>query len=89
MICFELYLRIKYKNYFAKSVFFSPFLWGGGKKRQIIFVQPVLSSVIALGNHSKLVATISLPKSPTLLDNFCKDVNIIHLSSEIIFGQLL
>ena len=42
-----------------------------------------------LGNHSKLVVTIILPKSPTLLDNFCKDVKIIHLSSEIILGQLL
>ena len=30
-----------------------------------------------------------LPKSPTLLGNFCKGVKLIHISSEIIFGQLL
>ena len=42
-----------------------------------------------LGNHSKPVATIILPKLPTLLGNFCKGVKIIHFPSEIIFGQLL
>ena len=42
-----------------------------------------------LGKHSKLVATIILPKLLTLLDNFCKGVNIINFSTEIIFGQLL
>ena len=42
-----------------------------------------------LGNHSKLVATIILPKSPTLLGKFCKGVKIIHFSSEFIFGHLL
>ena len=42
-----------------------------------------------LGNFSKPVATISLPKSPTFLGNFCKGVKIFHFSSEIIFGQLL
>ena len=42
-----------------------------------------------LGNFSKPVATISLPKSPTFLGNFCKGVKISHFSSEIIFGQLL
>ena len=41
-----------------------------------------------LGNNSKPVATIILPKLPTLLGNFCKGVKIIHFSSEIIFGQL-
>ena len=40
-------------------------------------------------NHSKPLAAIILPKSPTLLGNFCKGVKIIHFSSEIIFGQLL
>ena len=40
-----------------------------------------------LGNFSKPLATIILPKSPTLLGNFCKGVKI--LSSEVIFGQLL
>ena len=42
-----------------------------------------------LGNHSKLVAKIILPKSPTLLGYFCKIVKSIHFSIEIIFGQLL
>ena len=35
------------------------------------------------------MAAIVLPKSPTLLGNFCKGVKNIHFSSEIIFGQLL
>ena len=38
-----------------------------------------------LGNHSKLVTTNILPKSPTLLANFCIGVKIIHFSSEFIF----
>ena len=42
-----------------------------------------------LGNFSKPLATIYLPKSPTFLGNFCKGVKIYHFSSEIIFGQLL
>ena len=42
-----------------------------------------------LGNHSKPVATINLPKSPTFLGNLCQGVKIIHFSSEIIFVQLL
>ena len=41
------------------------------------------------GNFSKPVATISLPKSPTLVGKFCKVVKIFNFSSEIIFGQLL
>ena len=52
-------------------------------------VWPDWAIFCTLGNHSKLMATINLAKSPTLLDNFCKDVKIIHLSSEIIFRQLL
>ena len=35
------------------------------------------------------MATISLPKSPTFLGNFCKGVKIYYFSGEIIFGQLL
>ena len=31
----------------------------------------------------------NLPKSPTFLGNFIKNVKIYHFSSEIIFGQLL
>ena len=46
------------------------------------------SSVTRLRNFLKPVATIILPKSPTLLGNFCKGVKIFHFSSEIIFGQL-
>ena len=42
-----------------------------------------------LGNFLKPLATISLPKSPTFLGNFCKDVKIYHFSNEIIIGQLL
>ena len=48
-----------------------------------------LGDFLHLGNHSKPVATIILPKSPKLLGNFCTGVKIIHFFSEIIFGQLL
>ena len=34
----------------------------------------------------KPVETISMPKSPTFLGDFCKGVKIFHFSSEIIFG---
>ena len=40
-----------------------------------------------LGYFSKPLATIYLPKSPTFLGNFCKDVKIYHFSSEIILGN--
>ena len=46
------------------------------------------TSVTRFGNIL-LVAAIILPKSPTLLGNFCKGVKIIHISSEFNFGQLL
>ena len=61
----------------------------------LMAVTRVTNSVIRLGdcctfgNHLKPVATIILPKSPTLLGNFCKGAKIINFSSEIIFGQLL
>ena len=42
-----------------------------------------------LGSFSKPVATISLPKSPTFLGNYCKGVKIFNFHGEIIFGQLL
>ena len=42
-----------------------------------------------LGNYSKPVATIILPKLPKLLGNFCKGAKIIHFSNQIIFGQHL
>ena len=41
-----------------------------------------------LGNFSKTLASIILPKSPTFLGYFCKGVKILNFSSEIIFGQL-
>ena len=37
----------------------------------------------------KPLATIHLPKSPTLLGNFCKGVWIYHFSCDIIFAQPL
>ena len=42
-----------------------------------------------LGNFLKPVATIILPKFPTLLGYFWKGVQTFHFSSEITFGQLL
>ena len=52
-------------------------------------VWPDWAVYCTLGNFSKLVASIILPKSPTFLGNFCKGVKIFHFSSGIIFGQLL
>ena len=48
-----------------------------------------LGHFCTLGNHSKPVATVILPKSPTLFGSFCKDVKINHFSYEIIFGQFV
>ena len=48
-----------------------------------------LGNFCTLGNFSKPVATIILPKLSTLLGNFCKGVKIVHFCSEIILGQLL
>ena len=48
-----------------------------------------LGDFLHFGQLLKPLATISLPKSLTLLGNFCKGVKIYHFSSEIIFGQLL
>jgi len=44
---------------------------------------------IGLGQLSKPLTTIILPKSPTFLGNFCKGVKISNFSREIIFGRLL
>ena len=46
-------------------------------------------NILDFGQLFKALATINLPKSPTFLGNFCKGVKIYHISSEIIFGQLL
>ena len=37
----------------------------------------------------KPLAIINLPKSPTVLGNFCVGAKIFNFSSEISFGQLL
>ena len=47
-----------------------------------------LGDFLHFGNYSKPLATIILPKLPTLLGNFCKGAKIIHFSCEIISGQL-
>ena len=46
----------------------------------------ILGDFWTLGNFSKHLATIDLPKSLTFLGNFGKGVKIYHFSSEIIFG---
>ena len=48
-----------------------------------------LGDLLHFGQPFKACGNKYLPKSPTLLGNFCKGVTIIHFSSEIIFGQLL
>ena len=40
-----------------------------------------------LGDFSKPIPTINLPKSPTFLSFFCKFVKILNFSSEIIFWE--
>ena len=53
------------------------------------WVRIQIGRFITLGNFSKPVAIIILPKLPTFLGNFCMVVEIFHPSSEILFGQLL
>ena len=48
-----------------------------------------LGYLLHFGNFSKPVATITLPKVPTFLGNFCGVVKIFHFACEIILGQLL
>ena len=52
-------------------------------------VWPDLTIYWTLGNFLKPLAIIKLSQSPPFLGNFCKDVKIIHFSSETILGQLL
>ena len=52
-------------------------------------VLPCWEIYVTLGKFLKHLATINLPKYPTFVGNFCKDVKIYHFSSEITFGQLL
>ena len=42
-----------------------------------------------LGNFSKSLATINLPKSLAFLGNFCKGVKIFNFTSKINFGHIL
>ena len=46
-----------------------------------------LGNLLDFGQVLKHVATNNLPKSPTVLGNFCKGVKIYPISSEIIFGH--
>ena len=50
---------------------------------------PDLAIYWTLGNFSKPVATISLPKSHTFLGNFYKGAKIFNFSGEIILGNIL
>ena len=52
-------------------------------------MRPDWAIYCTLANHSKPLATINLPKSPTFLGYFFKGVKIIHFSSKFIFGKLL
>ena len=48
-----------------------------------------LGDLLDFGPFLKPLVTINLSKSPTFLGNYCKGFKIIHVSVEIIFGQLL
>ena len=52
-------------------------------------MRPDWAIYCTLASHSKPLATINLPKSPTFLGYFFKGVKIIHFSSKFIFGKLL
>ena len=47
-----------------------------------------LGDFCTLGNFLKPLAAFNLPKSPTILGNFCNGVKIYDFSSEIPFRQL-
>ena len=55
----------------------------------MFMVWPDLAIYWTLGHFLKHLATINLPKSLTILENFSKGVKIYPFSSENIFGQLL
>ena len=48
-----------------------------------------LGDLLDFGQLFKSLAIINLPKSSTLLRNFCKVVKIYHFSIEIVFGPLI
>ena len=51
--------------------------------------QPDVAIYWTLGNFLKPLVTINMPKSPTFVGKFCKEVKMYHFSSEIFFRQLL
>ena len=53
------------------------------------YLGTVWPDLATLGNFSKPLAAINLPKSPTFIGNFCKGVKIFNFSNEVIFGELL
>ena len=60
--------------------------------RKLVLQQPVcpdLAIFCFLGKHAKPVATIILPKSPSLLGNFCKGVKFFHFLVKSFLGQLV
>ena len=63
-------------------------LGDGRKQVRLGSVWPDWAIYYPLGNFLKPLATINLPKFPTFLGNYCKDVKIYHFSSGIIFVQL-
>ena len=62
-------------------------LWTEKLKCWTSAVLPDWAIYCSLGNHSKPLATMNLPKSPKFIGNFCKGVKIIHFSCEIILGN--
>ena len=73
------------KIQFTIQVNFQPNVKNGSSR----VVWPDWAIYWTLGNFSKPVAAISLPKTLTFLGNFCKGVKLFNFSSEIIFRPLL
>ena len=80
--CFGCPDELKWRLYFVqvqKGLPFSSNKWP---------VWPDWAIYWTLGNFSKHLATINLPKSPTFLGNFCKGVKLFNFSSEIFYRHL-
>ena len=60
--------------------------WTFQKKRAVL---PDWTIYWTLGHFLKPLVANNLPKSPTILGNFCKGIKVYHFSCEIIFGQFL
>ena len=69
--------------------FLTSVLTGSNLEKSALTSVTRLAIFCTLGNFSKPVATIIVPKLSTFRAIFCKGVNISHFSNEIIFGQLL